>query len=69
MGTVAEGFIFRLPAPAQGVLFLQGVCLNLMPGTAVSLCIVADLLFTEMNTSRNDVGAVFAHPDSFCIHL
>jgi hypothetical protein len=24
MGTITERFIFRMPAPAQGVLFLQG---------------------------------------------
>ena len=36
MGAVAEGFIFRLPATAQDILFLQGVCRNLVPGTAVS---------------------------------
>jgi hypothetical protein len=47
MGTVAEGFIFRLSAAAQGVLFLQGIGLNLVPGTAVSLSIVADLLLTR----------------------
>ena len=52
-----------MPAAAQGVLFLKGECLYFMPGTVVSLSIVADLFYLEGDTSGNDLGAVFAHPD------
>jgi hypothetical protein len=69
MGTVTEGFIFRLPAAAQGVPFLQGECLYFMPGTAVALSIVPDLFYLEGDTSGNDIGAVVTHPDFLRIVL
>jgi hypothetical protein len=51
VGTVTEGLVFRLPAAAQGILFLQGICYNLMPGAAVSLFIVADLFYLDGDAS------------------
>ena len=42
MSPIAEGFILRLAAPTECILFLQGVSLNFPPGTAVALIIVAN---------------------------
>jgi hypothetical protein len=63
VGAVTEGFIFRFPAAAQGVLFLEGECFYFMPGTAVSLSIVPDLFYLEGDPTGNDVGTIVTHPD------
>ncbi len=67
MGTITEGFVFRLPAPAEGILFLKRERFDIAPGTAVSLGIITDLFYLKGDISRNAIRTVFDYPDFLII--
>jgi hypothetical protein len=69
MSAVAEGFVLRLAAPAERILFLHGIYLHFPPGPAVAFVIVAYLRCGKGDLAGNDIGAILADDDLSRVHL
>src|SRR5208283_1907085 len=63
VSAIAERLVLRVPAPAEGILLLERVGLDLFPGPAVPLVIIANLLGLEGNPAGHEIGAVIVHGD------